>query len=57
MAGCGSHTICRMLKKYMVTTHKINGTVFISRVELVKMFSLPFNDCQKYLYNIKQRLD
>ena len=57
MADCGEHTIYRMIKKYMATTHKINGTVFVSRVEIIKLFSLPFLDCQKYLYNIKQKLD
>ena len=57
MAGCGEYTIYRMIKKYMVVTHKVNGTVFVSRVEIIKLFSLPFLDCQKYLYNIKQKLD
>ena len=57
MSGCGPHTIYRMIKKYMVVTHKVNGTVFVSRVEIIKLFSLPFLDCQKYLYNIKQKLD
>ena len=57
MADCGPHTIYRMIKKYMVITHKINGTVFVSRVEIIKLFNLPFLDCQKYLYNIRQRID
>ena len=57
MAECSSATIMRMLKKYMVPTYAKSRTAFISRADAIKLFSLPFEDCQKYLYNIRQRID
>ena len=57
MAGCNCQTIMRMLKKYMVPTYAKSRTAFISRAEAIKLFSLPFEDCQKYLYNIRQKID
>jgi len=52
MAGCCDKTILNLFDKYMVVTFHRNGTCFISRTELIKVFSLPFDDCRKYLENI-----
>ena len=57
MAGCSEDTIKRMLQKYMVVSYKKNHTRFVSRAELIKMFSLPFSDCLNHLNNISKKID
>ncbi len=51
---CNEQTVIRLIKKYNIDTFRRNDTRFVASVDLIKMLTMPMDDCQKYLSRIYQ---
>jgi hypothetical protein len=53
--GCCESTVVKLAAQHSIKTFKFNSTRFISRDEIIKMLTLPSEDCQKHLLRIRQK--